>query len=192
MFLSKIVHYKKIQNDKIALCLQTKALLKKLFYKIILLKKTNRYNSSLDMLNKYNLFNKKLLEITKQDTDVNKLINYILIINSSLTNTVVNLTDTKGKLIISLSAGQLNLKGKQKRKQPSVLIMLLKELLIKTQFVKNKTIAVHFKNTKAYHESLVLSMLSEKFFIQFIKSYNLLPHNGCRPKKLKRLKNKSK
>ena len=120
-----------------------------------------------------------------------KLISYIIIIKMSLTNTLINLMDIKGNLVISLSAGQINLKGKQKRKQPMVLIALLKELIIKTNFIGNRPVALHFKNTKSYHESLVISMLSEKFFIQFIKSYNLLPHNGCRPKKLKRLKNRS-
>lgn len=185
MFLSKILANKNFQKKRSYL--QIKILLQKLFFKIILFKKTNNYKLLLTELNKY-----KVLENSLTNINVTKLVNYILIINMSLTNTVVNLTDTKGKLIVSLSAGQLNFKGKQKRKQPSVLIMLLKELLIKTRFVKNKTIAIHFKNTKEYHESLVISMLSEKFFIQFIKSYNLLPHNGCRPKKLKRLKTKNK
>lgn len=192
MFLSKILLNKKLQKNKIKFYLQIKILLKKLFFKIIFLKKTDTYKLLLNELNKYKLLKKNLIDSNKNNLDVNKLVNYILIINMSLTNTMVHLTNTKGKLLVSLSAGQLNFKGKQKRKQPSVLIMLLKELLIKTRFVKNKTIAVHFKNTKEYHESLVISMLKEKFFIQFIKSYNLLPHNGCRPKKLKRLKSKKR
>jgi len=190
MFLSKILFNKKFQKNKTQSYLQIKLLLQKLFFKIIFLKKTNNYRLLRHELNKYKVLEKNLIDATKNNINVTKLISYVLIINMSLTNTVINLTDTTGKLLITLSAGNLNLKGKQKRKQPSVLIMLLKELLIKTQFVKNKTIAVHFKNTKEYHESLVISMLSEKFFIQFIKSYNLLPHNGCRPKKLKRLKSK--
>ena len=190
MFLSKILANKNFQKKRSYS--QIKILLQKLFFKIILFKKTNNYKLLLTELNKYKVLENSLTNSTETDINVTKLVNYILIINMSLTNTVVNLTDTKGKLIVSLSAGQLNFKGKQKRKQPSVLIMLLKELLIKTRFVKNKTIAIHFKNTKEYHESLVISMLSEKFFIQFIKSYNLLPHNGCRPKKLKRLKTKNK
>lgn len=176
MFLSKILKNKKIQNKQKIL------LLKKLYFKILLLK---------SIFNNFKLYSKLLNTYKNSNNNLNKLINYILIINMSPTNTLVNLTDPQGKLLISLSAGQLGLKGKQKRKQPSVLILLLKELLIKTRFIKNQAITLHFKNTKSYHESLVISMLSEKFFIQLVKSYNLLPHNGCRPKKLKRLKNKS-
>ena len=29
-------------------------------------------------------------------------------------------------------------------------------------------------------------MVKKKFFIKLIKDYNLQPHNGCRPKKIKR------
>lgn len=192
MFLPKILFTKEFQKNKIKSYLQIKILLQKLFFKIILFKRTDTYKLLFKELNEYQLLKKKLIDSTKNNTDVNILVDYILIINMSLTNTVIHLTDIKGKLLVSLSAGQLNFTGKQKRKQPSVLIMLLKELLIKTRFVKNKTIAVHFKNTKEYYESLVISMLKEKFFIQLIKSYNLLPHNGCRPKKLKRLKRKKR
>jgi len=174
MLLSKILTIKNSEKN----------LLRKLYLFIKILKRSNdNKNLILDTTKKHNT-----LKLYSNDP---KLISYIIIINMSLTNTLVNLVDTKGNLLLSLSAGQINFKGKQKRKQPTVLIALLKELLIKTKFVGNKPIAVHFKNTKFYHESIVISMLSEKFFIQFIKSYNLLPHNGCRPKKLKRLKNKN-
>nr|YP_010047244.1 ribosomal protein S11 [Eucampia zodiacus]QPJ79926.1 ribosomal protein S11 [Eucampia zodiacus] len=174
MLLSKILKTKKHE----------KVLLKKLYFFIKILEKSQNNNKIiLNLMKKYNML--------KLYFNTPKLLSYIIVINMSLTNTIVSLIDTKGKLLISLSAGQLHYKGKQKKKQPTVLISLLKELLIKSRFIGNKPIAIHFKNTKAYHESIVISMLSEKFFIQFIKSYNLLPHNGCRPKKLKRLKNKS-
>lgn len=173
MLLSKIIKTKK----------KEKQIMKKLYFFFKILKQSN-------------INNKSVLKLLKTDYNFNyfqttsKLISYIIIIKMSLTNTLVSLVDINGNLLISLSAGQLNFKGKQKKKQPAVLIALLKELLSKASFVGNKPIAIHFKNTKFYHESIVISMLSEKFFIQFIKSYNLLPHNGCRPKKIKRLKNK--
>ena len=168
MLLSKIIKTKNYERN----------LLKKLYFFIKKLKQSNNKN-------------KKFYCFSRKSNNTSKLISYIITIKMSLTNTLVSLIDTKGNLLISLSAGQINFKGKQKRKQPTVLIALLKELLSKSGFVGEKPVAIHFKNTKFYHESIVVSMLSEKFFVQFIKSYNLLPHNGCRPKKLKRLKNKN-
>jgi len=163
-------------------------LLRKLFYKIVFLrkKKSNLIDSS-------KIFQSKSTTSIVEEEYTNKLINYILIINTSLTNTVVILTDTKGKLLKSFSSGHIQLlKGRQKTKQPDVLIMLLKILINKTSDIQNKPIAIHFINVKEYNETLVVNMLREKFFIQFMKSYNASPHNGCRPKKLKRLKRKKK
>ena len=70
--------------------------------------------------------------------------------------------------------------------------MLLKMVINNTSHLENKPIAIHFINVKEHNETLVVNMLREKFFIQYIKSYNGSPHNGCRPKKLKRLKRKKK
>jgi len=114
------------------------------------------------------------------------LVVYIININLTNTNTLVNVTDIRGNTKISYSSGSVNLKGKQKVKQPAALINILKLLIVKAKFLKNKPIALHFKNTKTHYESFIVNMLKNKFFIKTIRSYNLQPHNGCRPKKLKR------
>jgi len=120
------------------------------------------------------------------------LVNYILNIQMSTTNTLISLADTRGKPIISLSGGSINLKKRQKKLQPLALINILKFLLLKAKFLHGKTVAVHFKNIKVYYESLVIKVLRKVIFIKSIKSYNLQPHNGCRPKKIKRFKRRTK
>lgn len=116
------------------------------------------------------------------------LIVYIININLTSTNTLVSITDIKGNVKIFYSSGQVNLKGKQKTKQPAALINILKLLMVKVKFIKNKPLALHFKNTKPHYESFIIKMLKKKYFIKTIRSYNLQPHNGCRPKKIKRFK----
>lgn len=116
------------------------------------------------------------------------LIVYIININLTNTNTLVSITDIKGNVKIFYSSGQVNLKGKQKTKQPAALINILKLLMVKAKFIQNKPLALHFKNTKPHYESFIIKMLKKKFFIKTIRSYNLQPHNGCRPKKIKRFK----
>ena len=119
-------------------------------------------------------------------------LNYVLTLVISRTNTLVTLSNTEGKLLISLSSGCLNLKKRQKKLQPLALISLLKALILIANFKDNESVTIHFKNVKSYYESLVINLLKDIMFIKSIKSYNLQPHNGCRPKKLKKIKRRTK
>lgn len=101
-------------------------------------------------------------------------------------NTVINVTDIKGNLKFSQTSGSIKLTGKQKVKQPIALVKLLKVLILKTKFLTNQPIALHLKNITRYYKLFIIFMVKKKFFIKLIKDYNLQPHNGCRPKKIKR------
>lgn len=114
------------------------------------------------------------------------LVSYIVHINLTSTNTLVSVTDIKGNVKLFYSSGQVNLKGKQKTKQPAALINILKRLFLKAKFMQNEPLAIHFKNTRSHYEAFIVQMLKTKFFIKTIRSYNMQPHNGCRPKKIKR------
>ena len=124
---------------------------------------------------------KSLITLYKQN-----LVSYIVHINLTSTNTLVSVTDIKGNVKLFYSSGQANLKGKQKTKQPAALINILKRLLLKAKFMQNEPLAIHFKNTRSHYEAFIVRMLKTKFFIKTIRSYNTQPHNGCRPKKIKR------
>ena len=114
------------------------------------------------------------------------LVRYIVHINLTSTNTLVSVTDIKGNVRLFYSSGQVNLKGKQKTKQPAALINILKRILVKAKFMQGEPLAIHFKNTRSHYERFIVKMLKTKFFIKTIRSYNMQPHNGCRPKKIKR------
>nr|YP_010242145.1 ribosomal protein S11 [Minutocellus polymorphus]QTI83146.1 ribosomal protein S11 [Minutocellus polymorphus] len=124
---------------------------------------------------------KSLTTLYKQN-----LVSYIVHINLTSTNTLVSVTDIKGNVKLFYSSGQVNLKGKQKTKQPAALINILKRLFLKAKFMQNEPLAIHFKNTRSHYEAFIVKMLKTKFFIKTIRSYNMQPHNGCRPKKIKR------
>jgi len=76
------------------------------------------------------------------------VINYIINIMLSPTNTIVNVTDTNGNVIISISAGGINLTKFQKKAQPMALLNIFKVLLSKAKFLQNNSVALHFKNVK--------------------------------------------
>jgi len=117
-----------------------------------------------------------------------KLISYIIRINASSTNTFINVNSINGHPKSFLSAGMFNLQKKQKTKQPKAAITMLRALLIKFKICKIKPVVLHFNNLFYNHQSYILKRLKQKLFIKLIMSYNFLPHNGCRLKKKKRIK----
>lgn len=120
------------------------------------------------------------------------LIMYIINVILSPTNTFVNVIDLKGKVLITLSAGSLNLTKFQKKTQPLALLSIFKVLLVKSKFLQNTPVALHFKNVKRFQEHFFINLLKSKLFIKSFQSYNLTPHNGCRPKKIKKIKLRTK
>lgn len=120
--------------------------------------------------------------------DRQKLISYILNINLSSTNTIINVNDIKGNPKFFYSAGMFNLQKKQKTKQPKAAITILRALLLKFKIFKTKPAAVHFNNLYFNHQSYIFKRLKQKIFTKLFVSYIFRSHNGCRLKKKKRIK----
>ena len=149
----------------------------------ILTKKDRFFNNNLKQFN----FSKKPFCQVKKN-----LVSFIIKINLTKTNTIVTITDTLGSKKKTFSAGSVNLTKKQKRKQPMALIKIFKKLLFKSTILQKKTVSIEFKNTKPYIERYLFRMLHPVLFIDSIKRYSLRSHNGCRPKKIRRFKRRTK
>ena len=117
-----------------------------------------------------------------------KLVSYVININLSLTNTLINVNDIKGNPKFCYSAGMFNLQKTQKVRQPKAIITILKALLVKIKIFRTKPVALHFNNLFFNHQSYVFKKLKKKVFVKLVTSYNYHPHNGCRLKKKKRIK----
>ena len=128
----------------------------------------------------------------KKEKTQQNLISYVIKINLTKTNTLVTITDVLGAKVSSFSAGLVGLTKRQKRQQPDALIKVFKFLLLKSKILKNKVISLQLTYIKARKEFSFLKRLKSVLFISSIKSYALHPHNGCRPKKLKRFKRRTK
>ena len=155
----------------------------------------NKYNLKKKNLSKiyyykYLIEKMKKLKLTENSLNENNFVNFVIGISINRTKIILYLTDVKGKVIYFNTSGLLNLTKKQKRKKIVVIFKLLKILLFKYKNLTNsKAIALHFKNLD---KRIVLNIL---FFIRkylknikIIKITNNQPHNGCRPKKIKRNK----
>ena len=116
------------------------------------------------------------------------LIKYIISINLLEKNTFLNVTDIRGNLKFFRSAGFVELKGKRKIKQPLALNNLIDSLKNKASLLYNKPVALHLTNVNFFSYKYVVSKLENFFFITFIRVFDSKPHNGCRPKKIKRKK----
>merc|ERR1712194_462841 len=117
-----------------------------------------------------------------------KLISYILNINLSSTNSIVNINNIKGNPKFFYSAGMFSLQKKQKIRQPKAIITILRSLLLKSKIFKTKPVAVHFNNLFFNHQSHIFKKLKQKIFTKLFVSYLYRSHNGCRLKKKKRIK----
>jgi ribosomal protein S11 len=161
---------KKVKNLKSILIFLLVKKIKNVYYK--------------DHLNRHQIIKK----ISQNKFSPTQCVHYIININLTYTNTFINVTDIKGHVKLSYSGGSGFLKSKQKVKQPTAILTLLKQLVSTADFLTNSFLAIHFKNTKTYYEYYVIKLLKQKFFIKTVRSYNFRPHNGCRLKKIKRLK----
>ena len=117
------------------------------------------------------------------------IVRYVLGITMKNTNIIVYMTDIKGTIMFSCTAGLLGVKKKQRRRKVPVLIRLLKFLLLKTNCVNQQDlVALHLKNFSEKLSSFTLNFILEYLNIELVRIENNHPHNGCRPKKQKRKK----
>jgi len=117
-----------------------------------------------------------------------KLVSYVISIKLFPTNTLINVNNIKGNPKFFCSAGMFNLQKIQKVRQPKASILILRALLLKFKIFKTKPVAVHFINLFFSHQSSIFKKLNRKIFTKLLISYMHQSHNGCRLKKKKRIK----
>jgi len=162
-------------------------------YKSIFQNKTH-----IELLNassfKFNYFNKeKIYKHIKIDWTSNKsskinniyeLVSYFIIVVVTRSNIMCNIMSVDGKVLVHLTSGKVGLKGPNKSKKFSM-VTLLKKIMYNYDFLRNKPVIVKLKGLK-YNNKLILKKFSEKFLLKAVIYENTIPHNGCRPKKIKR------
>ena len=118
------------------------------------------------------------------------LVTYIIDISFLRSNTFFHILDFFGNLRFFYSAGSFNYSGKNKKVR-RVVFKEFYRMLLKLKFLKNKPLALHFKNVGS-NNFWIIKILKKKFFIKIIRNFNLYPHNGCRKRKMRRKKFKKK
>lgn len=182
MFLSYIIKKaKKRTYINLVKYLKLNKHIKKKYSLIFFLEQTNKKNQ----IKRFSLIYKSSNHYFFK---LNHLIKYIISINLLEKNSFFNVTDIEGNLKFFRSAGSIKLKSKQKIKQPLVFNRLIDSLKNEASFLTNKPLALHLRNVNFFVYKSLLLKLEKFFFITFIQIFDSKPHNGCRPKKIKRIK----
>ena len=112
------------------------------------------------------------------------VISYIITVRTTKSNIILNVTDKKGNILIHNTSGKAGFKGNQKNKKFPIVAML-KNIIYGNEFLYGKPAILKFEGFKRY-QKFIVGKLKEKFVIKCIVYDNLIPHNGCRPRKMKR------
>ncbi len=108
-------------------------------------------------------------------------------VSSSYNNTIITLTDSKGHVLAWKSAGSVGFKGT--KKSTSFAASRVAETVAnvcKKIGVMDK-IEVLVRGIGAGRESAVRTLISQGLNVISIKDVTPIPHNGCRPKKGRRV-----
>lgn len=107
-------------------------------------------------------------------------------IRSTFNNTSVTITDVQGNTISWSTSGQQGFKGSRKA-TPFASQLTAEDAGRKAQDHGVKVLDVEVKGPGSGRESAVRALHSLGFEIQSIKDVTPVPHNGCRPKKKRRV-----
>ena len=108
-------------------------------------------------------------------------------VSSSYNNTIVTLTNARGQVLAWKSAGSVGFKGTKKSTSfaASRVAETIANICKKIGVVDR--IEVLVKGIGAGRESAVRSLITQGLNVVSIKDITPLPHNGCRPKKVRRV-----
>jgi small subunit ribosomal protein S11 len=107
-------------------------------------------------------------------------------VNASFNNTVVTITDVQGNTISWSSSGTKGFKGSRKS-TPFAAQMAAEDAAKKAQEHGMKSLEIEVKGPGSGRESALRALQATGFVITSIRDVTPIPHNGCRPKKRRRV-----
>ncbi|MDD5696725.1 MAG: 30S ribosomal protein S11 [Candidatus Pacebacteria bacterium] len=109
-----------------------------------------------------------------------------LFIFSSYNNTIISLADLNGNVLSSRSAGRIGFKG-TKKSTPFAASKTAEAVGQTAEKMGVKKIHVVVKGIGSGRDSALRSIANQGFEILSVKDATPIPHNGCRPRKPRRL-----
>ncbi len=107
-------------------------------------------------------------------------------VNASFNNTMVTITDEQGNAISWSSAGGMGFKGSRKS-TPFAAQMAAEDAAKKAMEHGLKTVNVEIRGPGSGRESALRALQSVGLTVNMIRDVTPIPHNGCRPRKRRRV-----
>ncbi|MCX5494256.1 30S ribosomal protein S11 [Kaistia dalseonensis] len=107
-------------------------------------------------------------------------------VNSTFNNTMITITDAQGNAISWSSAGMMGFKGSRKS-TPYAAQMAAEDASRKAAEHGMKTLEVEVSGPGSGRESALRALQAAGFTITSIRDVTPIAHNGCRPRKRRRV-----
>jgi small subunit ribosomal protein S11 len=118
----------------------------------------------------------------KEKVDANGL----AYVKSSFNNTIITLTDQYGNVVSWSSAGRVGFKGSRKN-TPYAATQAATAAAKQAMDLGMRRVQVMVKGPGAGRESAIRALAASGLQIAAIRDVTPIPHNGCRPKKRRRV-----
>ncbi len=112
--------------------------------------------------------------------------NAIAHVNSSFNNTLVTITDYQGNTVAWSSAGSMGFKGSRKS-TPYAAQLAAEDAGKKASEHGVKVVDIEVQGPGSGRESALRALQTVGFQVNSIRDVTPIPHNGCRPKKRRRV-----
>ncbi len=107
-------------------------------------------------------------------------------VNASFNNTMITITDVQGNTISWSSAGIMGFKGSRKS-TPYAAQVAAEDAARKAQEHGMRTLEVEVRGPGSGRESALRALQAAGFTVTSIRDVTTIPHNGCRPRKRRRV-----
>ena len=107
-------------------------------------------------------------------------------IKATFNNTIISITDTIGNVVVWGSAGNVGFKG-TKKGTPFAAQSAAETVAKKALEAGMKEVSVMVKGPGAGRETAIRALQGAGLEISSIKDVTPIPHNGCRPRKKRRV-----
>lgn len=107
-------------------------------------------------------------------------------VSASYNNTMVTFTDPKGDVLAWSTAGSCGFRG-PKKATPYAASVVIREVLKKLEGFGVREVLAFVRGVGSGRESAVRAMHANGLHIIGIKDVTPIPHNGCRPRKPRRI-----
>ena len=107
-------------------------------------------------------------------------------VKCSYNNTIISIADQSGNILGWATSGLLGFKG-AKKATPYAATQVVSNVSEKVKKYGLRELEVYIKGVGSGREASIRALANNGFDLKLIKDITPIPHNGCRPKKVRRV-----